>query len=168
MFNFADVLLISLTSETVQSAALTFQSVDDVHGGDSLSLSVFSVCDCITNDVFQKHFQDTSGFFVDQAGNTLDTTTTGQTTNSWLSDTLDVITENFAMTLCSSFSETFSSFTATSHVDTFSLLSVVFTTKVKTQMMVLYGSVLRYIAFCHFPSHIQNSSLTKIPAFHYN
>jgi hypothetical protein len=115
-----DVWLINLTSETVQSAALAFQSVDDVHGGDCLSLGVFSVCDGITNDVFKENFQDTTGFFVDQSRDTLDTTTAGQTTDSWLGDTLDVITKNFAMTLGSSFSETFSSFTATGHVDTFS------------------------------------------------
>jgi len=36
-------LLINLTSETVQCAALSFQSEDDVHGGDCLSLCVFSV-----------------------------------------------------------------------------------------------------------------------------
>jgi hypothetical protein len=111
------IWLINLTSETVQSTALAFQSVDDVHGGDCLSLGVFSVCDGITNDVFQEHLQDTTGFFVDQSGDTLDTTTAGQTTDSWLGDTLDVITKNFAMTLCASFTETFSSFAATGHVD---------------------------------------------------
>jgi hypothetical protein len=121
MLSFDGVLLINLTSETVQGAALSFQSIDDVHGGDCLSLGVFSVCNGITNDVFQENFQDTTGFFVDQTGDTLDTTTAGQTTDSWLGDTLDVITKNFTMTLCASFSETFSSFTATGHVDTFLL-----------------------------------------------
>jgi hypothetical protein len=61
-----NIWLINLTSETVQSAALAFQSVDDVHGGDCLSLSVFGVGDGITNDIFQEHLQDTTGFFVDQ------------------------------------------------------------------------------------------------------
>jgi hypothetical protein len=117
-----NIWLINLTSETVQSAALAFQSVDDVHGGDRLSLSVFSVGDGITNDIFQEHLQDTTGFFVNQTRDTLDSTTAGQTTDSGLGDTLDVITKNFAMTLCSSFAETFSSFTATGHVDTFLLL----------------------------------------------
>lgn len=144
-------LLIRLTSETVQSAALTFQSVDDVHGGDCLSLGMFSVCDSITNDVFKEHLQDTTGFFVDQARDTLDTSTTGQTTDCWLGDTLDVITKNFAMTFCASFTETFSSFSAASHVDTFVCRVVVFTTKVKTQMIILYENALGFIAFSFFP-----------------
>jgi hypothetical protein len=147
-------LLINLTSETVQCAALAFQSVDDVHGGDCLSLGVFGVSDGITNDVFQKHFQDTTGFFVDQARDTFDSTTAGQTTDCRLGDTLDVIAKNFAMTFCASFTETFSSFTATSHVDIFLLLSVVFTTKVKTQMIILYGNCAGYIAFARFPSFV--------------
>jgi hypothetical protein len=125
-----NVWLISLTSETVQGTALAFQSVDDVHGGDCLSLGVFSVGDGITNDVFKEHLQDTTGFFVDQSRDTLDTTTAGQTTDSWLGDTLDVITQDFAMTLGSSFSETFSSFAATGHVDTL-LLSVFSKRKLK-------------------------------------
>src|SRR5579871_1193583 len=99
--------LMNLTSETVESTSLAFQSIDDVHGSDGLSLGVFSVGDSVTDDVFEEHLQDTTGFFVDQAGDTLDTTTTSQTADSWLGDSLDVITKNFTMTLRSSFSETF-------------------------------------------------------------
>src|SRR5579862_3868437 len=52
-FYVAGEKLISLTSETVQGASLTFQSIDNVHSCDGLSLGVFSVCDGITNDVFR-------------------------------------------------------------------------------------------------------------------
>jgi hypothetical protein len=110
---------IDLTSETVESASLAFQSIDNVHGCDGLSLGVFGVCDGITNDVLEENFQNATGFFVDQARDTLHTATTSQTTDGWLGDTLDVITKNFTMTLRSSFSETFSSFAASSHVDFF-------------------------------------------------
>ncbi len=43
----------NLTAETVQSAALAFQSVDDIHGGDRLSLGVFRVGDGVTDDVLK-------------------------------------------------------------------------------------------------------------------
>jgi hypothetical protein len=113
------VELIDLTSEAVEGSSLAFQGVDDIHGGDGLSLGVFSIGDGITNNVFKEHLQDTTGFFVDQARNTLDTATTSQSTNGWLSDTLDVITKNFAMTFGASFSQTFASFAASSHFEYF-------------------------------------------------
>src|SRR5690349_13796182 len=96
-------MLVSLTSETVQGTSLTFQSIDDIHGGDSLALSVFSVCDGITNDVFQENLQDATSFFVDETADTFHTTATGQTTNCGLGNSLDVITKNFAMTFGSTF-----------------------------------------------------------------
>ena len=64
-----------LTSETVQGTSLPLQSVDDVHGGDGLPLGVFGVCDGVTDYVFQKHLQHTTGFFVDQPRDTFDSTT---------------------------------------------------------------------------------------------
>jgi hypothetical protein len=44
--------------------------------------------------------------------NTLDTTTTRKTTNSGLGDTLDVVAENLAVTLCAAFAEAFPAFAA--------------------------------------------------------
>ena len=108
-----------LTSESVQGAALPLEGIDNIHGGDGLPLGVFSVGDGITDDVFQENLEDTSGFFVDQARDTLDTTTTSQTADGGLGDTLDVITQDFAMTLGASLSESLSSFTTSSHVDCF-------------------------------------------------
>ena len=57
----------SLTSESVQGTSLSFQSVDNVHSGDSLSLGVLSVSDCITDNIFQENLEDTSGFFINQS-----------------------------------------------------------------------------------------------------
>ena len=36
-------------------------------------------------------------------GDTLDTATTSQTADGWLGDTLDVVTEDLAVTLCAAF-----------------------------------------------------------------
>ena len=42
----------NLSTESVKSSPLSFQSIDDVHSCDSLSLGVFSVSDSISNDIF--------------------------------------------------------------------------------------------------------------------
>ena len=65
----------SLTSESVQGASLPLEGIDNIHGGDGLPLGMFSVGDSITDDIFQENLEDTSGFFIDQARDTLDTTT---------------------------------------------------------------------------------------------
>jgi len=94
---------------------LSLESIDHIHRGDGLPLGVLSVGDSIANDIFQEYFQNTSGFFVDQARDTLDTTTTRETTDSWFGDSLDVVTEYLSVTLGSSFSQSFSSFTTSRH-----------------------------------------------------
>ena len=106
-----------LTAESVQGTSLAFQSVDDVHGGDGLPLGVLGVGDGITDDVLEENLEDTTGLFVDEARDTLDTTTTSQTTDSGLGDTLDVITQHLTMTLGASLSQSFSSFTTSRHDD---------------------------------------------------
>ena len=58
----------------------------------------------------------TAGLLVDQARNTLDTSTTGKTPDSWLGDTLDVITEDFSVPLGSTLSKALSSLAASRHV----------------------------------------------------
>ena len=105
-----------LTSESVQGASLPLQGVDDVHGCDGLSLGVLGVGDGITDDVLQEHLQHTTGLFVDEARDTLDTTTTSQTADGRLGDTLDVITQHLSVTLGATLSQSFSSFTTSRHV----------------------------------------------------
>jgi hypothetical protein len=104
-----------LTSESVESAALTLESIDDVHGSDGLSLGVLGVGDGISDDVLKEDLEDSTGLLVDEARNTLDATTTRQTANGGLGDTLDVITQHFAMTLGASLSEALSSFATSRH-----------------------------------------------------
>lgn len=55
----------SLTTETVQSAALSLESIDDIEGGDSLSLGVFGVGDGVSDDTLKEGLQDTSSLLVD-------------------------------------------------------------------------------------------------------
>lgn len=109
-----------LTSETVQSASLALQGVHHIHSGDGLSLGVLGVGDGVPDHVLQEHFQHTAGLLVDQTGDTLDATTTRKAADSGLGDALDVIAENFAMTLGASFSEPFASLASAGHPRCFS------------------------------------------------
>ena len=111
-----------LTSETVQGLSLTLEGVDDIHGGDGLSAGVFGVGDGITDDVLQEHLQDTTSFFVDQTRDTLDTTTTSQTADGGLGNTLDVIAKDLSVTLGASLSESFSSFSSSRHDEIYKFL----------------------------------------------
>ena len=43
-----------LSTETVESSALSLQSVDDVEGSNSLSLGVFGVGDRVSDDVLEE------------------------------------------------------------------------------------------------------------------
>lgn len=65
-----------LTSKTVQGSSLSLQSVDNVHGGDCLPLGVLGVGNGVTDYVFQKYLEDTTGLLVYKTRNTLDSTTT--------------------------------------------------------------------------------------------
>jgi hypothetical protein len=84
----------SLTAESVQSASLPLEGIDNIHGGDGLPLGVFSVGDSIPDDVLQENLEDTAGLFVDEARDTLDTSTASQTPDGGLGDALDVIPEH--------------------------------------------------------------------------
>ena len=53
--------------------------------------------------------------FVDETGDTLDTTTTSETADSGLGDTLDVVAKDLTVTLGASLSETFASFSSSGH-----------------------------------------------------
>jgi hypothetical protein len=65
-----------LSSKTIKGFSLTLQGIHNVHGCHSLSASMLCVRDTVTDHVLQEHFEDTTSFFVDEAGDTLDTPTT--------------------------------------------------------------------------------------------
>jgi hypothetical protein len=70
-------------------------------------LQYVSVCS-LKNQVMGPHLKDTSGFFVDHSRNTLDTSTAGKTANIRLCDTLDVISQNLAMSHRAALAQTLS------------------------------------------------------------
>jgi hypothetical protein len=73
---------------------------------------VLGVGDGVTDDRLEERLEDTAGFLVDHGGDTLDTATTGKTTDSGLGDTLDVVAENLAVALGTALAETLASFSA--------------------------------------------------------
>ena len=106
-----------LTTETIEGSALSLQSIDDVHSSDGLSLGMLSVGDGISDDVLKEDLEDTSGLLVDQTADTLDTTTAGQSTDGWLGDTLDVITQDLSVALSTTLSKSLSSLSSAGHFE---------------------------------------------------
>ena len=101
-----------LTAEAVKSAALTLEGVDDVERSDGLALGVLGVGDSVADDTLEEGLENTAGLLVDHGGDTLDTTTTRETTDSGLGDTLDVVAQDLAVTLGSALAEALATFSA--------------------------------------------------------
>ena len=99
-----------LTTETVQGTALTFQGVHDVHSSDSLSAGVLGVGDGVTDDGFKEDLEDTTGFFVDEPGDAFDTTTSRKTADGGFGNALDVVSQDFAVTFGTTFTNPFPPF----------------------------------------------------------
>ena len=107
----------SLTSESVQSAALPLEGIDNIHSGDGLPLGVFGVGDGIPDDVLKEDLEDSTGLLIDESRDTLDSSTASQPSDGGLGDSLDVVSQHLAVTLGASLSESLSSFTTSSHVE---------------------------------------------------
>ena len=107
--------VISLTAKSVEGTSLPLESIDNVHGRHGPSLGVLCVGDCVTDHVLQKHLENSTGLLVNEARDTFDSTTASETTDSGLSDALDVVTKDLPVTLGASLSEALSSFAATRH-----------------------------------------------------
>ena len=104
-----------LSSETVQSLALALEGIDNVESSDGLALGVLSVGDGVTDDVLKEDLENTAGLLVDEARDTLDTTTASETANGGLGDALDVVAQDLAVTLGASLSESLSSLSTSRH-----------------------------------------------------
>ena len=87
-----------LTSESIQGASLPLQSIDNIHSGDSLPLCMFGVGDSISDDILKENLKDSTGLLIDEARDTLDSSTTSQTPDCWLCDALDVVSQHLTVT----------------------------------------------------------------------
>ena len=94
---------------------MTLEGIDNVHGGDGLPLGVLGISYCVTDDILEEHLEDTTGLFVDEARDTLDTSSTGKTTDCRLGDALDVISQDLTVPLGASLSEPLAALSTSSH-----------------------------------------------------
>ena len=92
-------LIMRLSSEAVESASLSLEGVDDIEGSDGLSASVLGVGDGVSDDVLQEYLEDSSGLLIDEAGDSLDTTSAGKSADSGLGDSLDVVSQDLSVSL---------------------------------------------------------------------
>ena len=104
-----------LTSEAVEGAALAFKGVHHIHGSDSLPLGMLGVGDGIADNVLKEDLEDTTGFFVDETADSLDTTSSCKTPDCRLGDSLDIVSQDFPVTLGASFSKTLTTLATSSH-----------------------------------------------------
>jgi hypothetical protein len=102
-------------SEAVESAPLPLESVDNVHGGDSLPLGVLGVGDSVPDDVLQEHLQHAPGLLVDKPRDPLDASTSSQAPDGGLGDALDVVPQHLPVPLGSAFPESLAAFASSSH-----------------------------------------------------
>ena len=105
-----------LSTESVEGTSLPLEGIDNIHSCDSLPLGVFGIGDSITDDVLKEDLEDTAGLLVDQAGDTLDAATAGQTADGRLGDALDVVAEHFAVTLGAALAQSLATLSTSRHV----------------------------------------------------
>ena len=104
--------MISSSTETIEGLSLSLKSIDDIEGGDGLSLGVLGVSDGVSDDVLKEVSEDNSGLVIDEGADSLDTTSSGESSDSWLGDTHDGILDGFGSeSLGSSFTGDLSEFT---------------------------------------------------------
>ena len=101
------------SSETVKGSTLSLKSIDDIEGGDGLSLGVLGVADGISDNVLEEASEDNSGLVIDEGADSLDSTSSSESSNGWLGDTENGVLDGFGSeSLGSSLSSDLSEFTS--------------------------------------------------------
>ena len=85
------------SAETVEGSALSLESVDNVESGDGLSLGVLSVDNGVADNVLEEGSEDSAGLLVDVRGDSLDSTSSGQSADSRLGDSEDGLSEGLVV-----------------------------------------------------------------------
>ena len=98
-----------LSAKAIQSPALPLQSIDHIHGSDSLPLGMFGVGDSVSDDILQEdlrtryhiyihmyfpYLENAPGLFINKPRDSLDATPPGKSTDRRLGDTLKEISQN--------------------------------------------------------------------------
>ena len=83
------IVILGSSTESVKGSSLSLESVDDIEGGDGLSLGVLGVGNGVLDNVLEELSEDNSGLVVDEGADSLDTTSSGESSDGWLGDTED-------------------------------------------------------------------------------
>ena len=104
-----------LASESVEGTALSLERVHDVEGRDGLAAGVLGVGDGVTDHVLEEDLEHTAGLLVDEARDTLDTASAGQTADGGLGNALDVVAQDLAVALSAALAEALAALAASRH-----------------------------------------------------
>ena len=77
------------SSETIDGSALSLKSVDNVHSSDGFSSGVLSVGDGISDDTLEESLEDLSGVIIDERRDSLDTSSSGESSDGGFGDALN-------------------------------------------------------------------------------
>ena len=99
---------------------MSLEGVDDIKGGDSLSLGVLGVGNGVLDNVLEELSEDNSGLVVDEGADSLDTTSSGESSDGWLGDTHDGVLDGLGgESLGTGFTHGFSEFGFTSFTEAY-------------------------------------------------
>ncbi len=102
----------NLAAETVQSATLALESVNNIHSSNSLPARMLCIRHSIADHVLEEDLEHRSRLLIDEAGDTLHTATTSETADSGLGDALDVVAQHLPVTLGAALAEPFAPFSS--------------------------------------------------------
>ena len=105
----------NLAAEAVEGAALALEGVHDVHGGHGLAARVLGVGHGVADHVLEKDLEHRTGLLVDEARDTLHTTTASETADGGLGNALDVVAKHLAVTLRAALAETLAALASSGH-----------------------------------------------------
>ena len=77
------------STETVEGSTLSLEGIDDIEGSDGLSLGVLGVGNGVLDNVLEEASEDNSGLVIDEGADSLDSTSSGESSDGWLGDTED-------------------------------------------------------------------------------
>ena len=94
---------------------MSLKGMHNIEGSDGLPLGVFGVGHRVSDDVLEERSEDRSGFLVDERTDSLDSTSSGESSDGGLGYSLDVVTENLPVPLGSSLAQSLTSLTTARH-----------------------------------------------------
>jgi hypothetical protein len=77
------------STETIDGSALSLEGIDHIHSGDGFSPGVLSVGDGISDDSLEEALKDLPGVIIDEGGDSLDTSSSGEPADGGLGDALN-------------------------------------------------------------------------------